>query len=98
MNFQESQLKDKRNELEGSKRGSLFATRGQVYSKYDAMQYIQNRDDDECTFQPKINYNSARISNRLYQPEETIADMLYRDAHERLNKEKEIQKTKNVEI
>jgi hypothetical protein len=44
------------------------------------------------TFQPKINRNAARISNRGL-PDQSVTDLLYRDAHERKIKEKEYQKS-----
>jgi hypothetical protein len=32
------------------------------------------------------------MSNRLYQPDENIADLLYKDAFERISKEKDMQR------
>jgi len=74
------------------KKSSVAEKKNYPFGKYDPLQHVNQDDEEECTFQPKINHNAAKLSNRIY-PDESVTDMLYRDAHERRIKDKEYQKT-----
>lgn len=99
MTLHENQLKDKRIELEVALKKIKQTERNIApFSKYDT--YLNNHEEAECTFVPKVNPNAGRPSSKM-QSNENVNDMLHRDAHERIQKKKNdqvIDKKKRAEV
>jgi len=74
-------MKSKRDDLENAL--SSYKFKSNPFGKYDPMHYHNESDEMECTFKPKTNINSSKMTKRYQGSVNDITQSLYKDAFER---------------